>query len=151
MSWLKVGKGDMRLQSALDVSRANGMVADESYNIVVMNESVLEIMKEAEQDLRKEIPSFDAKNLIGGSIDRFHKNPAHQRKILETLTKPMDAKLKLGGRELHLIITPLFDADSKKRIGTTVEWNDETKIKDYERTAAALATAVQTDPDWKEF
>src|SRR5215470_10541481 len=140
MSWLKsAGKEhDQRLQNAIEVSRANIMIADENYNIVFMNKSMLEMMKDAEQDLRKEIPSFDARNLIGGSIDRFHKNPAHQRKILETLTKPMEAKLNLGGRELHLLITPLFDADSKKRIGTTVEWSDQTKIKDYERTAAAL-------------
>src|SRR5215470_9560193 len=98
MSWLngKDAKQDMRLQSALDVSRANVMIADENYNIVFMNESMSEMMKGAEQDLRKEIPKFDANNLIGGSIDRFHKNPAHQRKILETLTKPMEAKLNLG-------------------------------------------------------
>jgi len=140
MSWLKsAGKEhDQRLQNAIEVSRANIMIADENYNIVFMNKSMLEMMKDAEQDLRKEIPSFDARNLIGGSIDRFHKNPAHQRKILETLTKPMEAKLNLGGRELRLLITPMFDADSKKRIGTTVEWSDQTKIKDYERTAAAL-------------
>src|SRR5262245_57599734 len=140
MSWLKsAGKEhDQRLQNAIEVSRANIMIADENYNIVFMNKSMLEMMKDAEQDLRKEVPSFDARNLIGGSIDRFHKNPAHQRKILETLTKPMEAKLNLGGRELRLLITPMFDADSKKRIGTTVEWSDQTKIKDYERTAAAL-------------
>src|SRR5262245_1820341 len=140
MSWLKsAGKEhDQRLQNAIEVSRANIMIADENYNIVFMNKSMLEMMKDAEQDLRKEVPSFDARNLIGGSIDRFHKNPAHQRKILETLTKPMDAKLKLGGRELHLIITPLFDADGKKRIGTTVARKDRTEIKDYVRWTGGL-------------
>src|SRR5215467_11537317 len=127
MSWLKgAGKDDLRLQNAIEVARANIMIADENYNIVYINKAMSEMMKDAEQDLRKEIPSFDANNLIGGSIDRFHKNPAHQRKILDTLAKPMDAKLNLGGRELHLIITPMFDADGKKRIGTTVEWTDQT-------------------------
>src|SRR6266436_9881140 len=119
MSWLtgKEAKQDMRLQSTLESCATNIMIADEHYNIVYMNKSMTELMSNAEQDLRKELPAFDSRNLIGTSIDKFHKDPSHQRRILDSLNKPTEARLKLGGRELHLIITPVFDENGKKRVG----------------------------------
>ncbi|KQR71543.1 hypothetical protein ASG03_03385 [Rhizobium sp. Leaf341] len=62
---------------ALEALQANVMVADAKLNITYMNPSVLELLKEAEDDLRKELPRFSVGTLIGSNIDVFHKNPAH--------------------------------------------------------------------------
>jgi methyl-accepting chemotaxis protein len=51
-----------------------------------MNESLTQMMNEAEAELRRALPSFDASNLIGTNMDVFHKNPAHQRSMLDQLT-----------------------------------------------------------------
>jgi methyl-accepting chemotaxis protein len=139
MSWLNGnGKQDMRLQSAVESCATNIMIADERHNVVYVNKSMMELMGNAEQDLRNEFPAFDSRKLIGTSIDKFHKDPSHQRKILDSLSKPIDVELRLSGRELRLIMTPIFDEDGRKRLGTAVEWADVTAIKNNERTAAAL-------------
>lgn len=63
--------------AALDALRSNVMVADGGLNIIYMNPSVVELMREAEEDLKKELPSFSVATLIGSNIDVFHKNPGH--------------------------------------------------------------------------
>jgi methyl-accepting chemotaxis protein len=60
---------------------ANVMVADENFNIVYMNEAVTSMLREAEADLKKELPNFNVATLIGTNIDVFHKNPGHQRRM----------------------------------------------------------------------
>ncbi|MFX5999142.1 hypothetical protein ABTF05_22440, partial [Acinetobacter baumannii] len=58
---------------------ASIMVADQNLNIVYMNDAVVELLREAESDLKKELPQFSVDTLIGSNIDIFHKNPSHQR------------------------------------------------------------------------
>ncbi|EWY39747.1 methyl-accepting chemotaxis protein [Skermanella stibiiresistens SB22] len=108
--------------AALDALRANVMIADDDLNIIHMNPSVIDLMREAEADLRKELPRFSVATLIGSNIDIFHKNPGHQRKMLAALSKPHDATIKVGHRTFDLRVTPL--SDRGKRIGFVVEWND---------------------------
>jgi PAS domain S-box-containing protein len=79
-------------------------------------------MREAEADLKKELPRFDANHLIGANIDKFHQNPAHQRKLLTNLKKPHNAMIRIGTRAFDLLVTPLLEKG--KRIGFVVEWAD---------------------------
>jgi methyl-accepting chemotaxis protein len=123
---------DIRMKSALEACKTNVMIADENYHIVYMNKTMMEMMKEAEGDLRKDIPALDANRLIGASIDTFHKNPSHQRRVLDSLRSQIETDIKIGGRSFHLVVTPVTDDDGK-RVGTVVEWKDETEQKTAER------------------
>ena len=78
---------NLRVRAGLDVVRSNVMVADDDYNIMYMNTTLQEMMREAEAELRKVLPAFDASKLLGANMDVFHKNPAHQRKMLDALTR----------------------------------------------------------------
>ncbi|WP_420411748.1 methyl-accepting chemotaxis protein [Roseibium sp.] len=125
---------NMRIRVALDNCTTNVMVADNDYDIVYMNESLSEMMNDAEADLREALPQFDAKKLMGANMDQFHKNPAHQRGMLEALTSPFETTLTIGNRIFDLIATPVVD-DQGKRLGTVVEWTDKTKAVALEREA----------------
>ena len=127
-----------RIKLALDVCKTNVMLADADYNICYMNESVQEMMKVAESDLKAELPRFDASNLMGNNIDIFHKNPAHQRGMLNKLTDTYQTTIKVGPRTFALIANPIFDAN-QERIGTVVEWNDRTEALAAETLAKKLA------------
>ncbi|KLN60044.1 hypothetical protein WH96_14475 [Kiloniella spongiae] len=116
---------NMRIKSALDSSSANVMVADNNLDIIYMNDAVLEMMREGETDIRRDLPGFDTNKLLGDSIDRFHKNPAHQRSLLETLNTTYQGRIKVGGRTYDLIANPIITQD-KERLGTVVEWADVT-------------------------
>jgi len=118
-------KQSMRTKGALDVTATNVMVADGDYNIVYVNHSLAKMLAEAEADLRKELPAFDAKTVIGTNIDVFHKNPAYQRGMLGKLTGTHKTRLEIGARKFDLIVNPVSDANGA-RMGTVVEWKDAT-------------------------
>jgi PAS domain S-box-containing protein len=108
--------------AALDAVRTNVMIADSELNIIHMNPSVINLMREAEGDLKKELPGFSVAALIGSNIDVFHKDPDLQRKMLAALEKSHNATIRIGKRVYDLVVSPLFDQGRK--IGFVVEWTD---------------------------
>ena len=115
-----------RAQSGLENVTANVMIADINNIIVYCNNSVIETLRRAQDDLRKDLPHFDADDLIGKSVDIFHKNPAHQQKLLANLTDTYRARITVGGRVFDLIANPALNKRGE-RVGTVVEWADRTE------------------------
>ena len=89
--------GEIAKSLATDSITANVMVADASLTIVYMNRAVIELLKEAEADIRKDLPRFSVATLIGSNIDVFHKHPEHQRRMLENLKATHRATIQVGG------------------------------------------------------
>ena len=114
-----------RVLQALDTSSTNIMLADADYNIIYGNRSLLRLLQEQEHEIRKDLPRFDAKRILGSNIDQFHKNPAHQRAMLAKLSGTHVAKLTLGARRFDLVISPVMVEG--QRTGTIVEWTDRTE------------------------
>ncbi len=117
-------KQGMLKNSALDAVETNIMVADAEYNIVYVNKSLAEMLQVAENDIQKDLPNFNARNVVGTNIDVFHRKPSHQRSMLDRMQAPHKTKLLIGGRTFTLLVTPVFD--KQIRIGTVVEWQDLT-------------------------
>jgi methyl-accepting chemotaxis protein len=84
------------------------------------------------------LPRLDVNNLIGVCVDDFHKNPAHQRSMLERLTTAYQTQLKLAGLTFDLTATPVIN-DKGVRLGTVVEWNDITDELAKQEQERALA------------
>ena len=134
-----------RIKQALDGVTTNVMIGDNDLNIVYMNEAVTKLFREVESDVRKDLPSFDANNLLGTCIDLFHKNPAHQRSMLARLTATHTAELDVGGRTMRVIASPVFDNDGE-RLGTVVEWADRTQELAIEKEVeTVVGGAVEGD------
>lgn len=121
----QIASENLRVRYALDNVTTNVMIADNERRIIYMNPSVTEMLEAAESDIRKDIPSFDVGKLMGACIDGFHKNPAHQEKMLAALEDTYRTEIKLGGRTFGLIASPIFEKDGT-RSGTVVEWKDRT-------------------------
>jgi methyl-accepting chemotaxis protein len=119
---------------------ANVMVADENLHIVYMNEAVKALLREAEPDLKKDLPRFSVDTLIGTNIDVFHKNPSHQRQLLQGLKSVHRATIKIGEWTFDLVATPLQHADGR-RAGVVVEWSDAS-VRLQELNFAAQAAAI---------
>ena len=135
----------MRVHEALNAASAMMMVADANNDIVYANPSVLEMPTAAEADIREDLPKFDARNLIGANIDIFHKNPAHQQRIVADLTRRTDARINVGGRTMSLAVSPIHDA-SGTRLGTVVEWRDMTaELSATDEIDAVVAAALEGD------
>ena len=108
---------------ATKVVSANVMVADNDLNIVYMNNAVTDLLREAETDLKKELPHFNVNTLVGTNIDVFHKNPQHQRRMLASLSTVHRAMIQIGERKFDLVATPVKNEDGS-RAGIVVEWSD---------------------------
>jgi len=132
-----------RIRVALDNVSANVMVADEERNIIYTNEAVEQMLLRNEQAIQQELPNFRAKGLAGTTnMDVFHKNPAHQAKMLAQFTQPISSNLTIGGRHLNLVVNPVID-QSNKRLGSVVEWSDETEERRTQDQLNQLIEEVQ--------
>jgi methyl-accepting chemotaxis protein len=126
---------DLRVRRALEAVTSNVMIADANNEVVFMNPSVTSMLRNAESDLRKALPNFQADKVIGSNIDIFHKNPAHQKSMLAALRETHRTQIEVGGRHFALVATPIQDA-AGKRMGTVVEWVDRTEALATERRIA---------------
>jgi methyl-accepting chemotaxis protein len=137
----RVADENLRIKIGLDNVATNVMIADDGLNIIYMNQSAHEMFLRVENDLRKDLPKFSAASLIGTNIDVFHKNPAHQRGILEKLSGTHRASLTIGGRSFNLTVTPVVN-ERDQRLGTAVEWLDRTGEVAVENEVAMIVAAA---------
>ncbi|MCB1754076.1 MAG: cache domain-containing protein [Gammaproteobacteria bacterium] len=126
-----------RIKQALDNVSANVMVADDDHNIIYLNKTVESMFRNAQQDIRKDLPNFDVDRLKGQNIDSFHKNPSHQRKMLSLLTDEHQAEINVGGRIMGFIANPVT-SESGVRLGTVVEWKDRTAERAVEEEVQTI-------------
>ncbi|MFT4721493.1 MAG: methyl-accepting chemotaxis protein, partial [Candidatus Azotimanducaceae bacterium] len=121
-----VDNDQVRLLQALEIADSSIMVADAQMNIVYVNNATVSILQDAENDIRTELPAFNAQSLVGTNVDIFNKSAANQRGMFEGLKATFNTQITVGGRTFSLIATPIF-GDSNASIGTVVEWNDTTE------------------------
>lgn len=131
-----------RIKQALDTVESCVMVADNQLNIIYMNSTVGKMFKNAEADIRKQLPNFNADELLGANIDAFHKNPAHQRGMIPNLTGTLKSGLVIGGRSMDFVANPVIN-DAGERTGTVVEWVDRTREVRIEEEIASIVEGVK--------
>ncbi len=131
-----------RIQQALDNVESCVMVANNNYEIIYMNKTVLQMFKDAESDIQEQLPDFKADQLLGSNIDAFHKNPAHQREMLDKLTETFRSTLMIGGHYMDIVANPVKDSGGE-RVGIVVEWRDRTHEVEIENEIAGIVEAVK--------
>lgn len=115
-----------RILGALETTTTNLMIADNDRKIIYLNKSVETMLRNAESDIRSALPHFAVDKVLGSNMDIFHKNPAHQMKLLEGLTSSYISNIVVGTRHFRLIANPIFAKDGS-RLGSVVEWLDRTQ------------------------
>ena len=131
-----------RIKVALDNVSGNVMMADTGRNIMYMNKAVTNMMLAAESDIQKDLNNFKVSELIGTNIDVFHKNPAHQKSLLEGLSSSYQARIEIGGRTFDLTANPVV-SDKGECLGTAVEWLDKTAEVAVEKEIGDIVDAAQ--------
>jgi methyl-accepting chemotaxis protein len=105
------------LKSVLENLPFNVILADTSLKITYLNPSSVTQLT----TLEKFLP-IKVKDIVGQSIDIFHKNPAHQRNLLgNTNNLPHRAQIKVGPETLDLLVSPVRD-DKGNFLGPMVTW-----------------------------
>ena len=136
-----VAAENLRIRNALDKCSTNVMIADTNLEIIYMNETVKAMMQGNESELRKSLPNFDARQLMGANIDVFHKNPGHQRSLLTNLTSTYKTQIQVGALYFGLNANPIVDVNGH-RFGTVIEWADRTAEVNVEKEVASIVAAA---------
>ncbi len=138
----RIARENARVRQALDNVSASVMVADQNNDIIYINPAAQKLFGEIEPDLQQELPDFRASDIVGSSIDRFHKQPQHQHRLLERLAGEHRAEFQVGGRTMSFIANPVLDAQGE-RLGTVVEWKDRTHEVNTEAEIQRIVRSVQ--------
>ena len=125
-------------------------IADGDMTIRYVNEAGYKMFEAIQDAIRQDLPHFTARDVVGKSIDIFHKNPAHQRRIMDGLKKPHDGKFTIGGKSLAFKATPSNDAKGKLQF-VLVEWQDVTaelaQIAQVDRLTSELTAMAKAHAD----
>ena len=137
----RIAAENERIRVALDNVSSNVMLANTEREIIYLNKNSQKLFTDAESDIRKDLPEFNASNLVGTNIDVFHKNPGHQIRLLDGLTSTYQAEMEVGGRTMRIVANPVIDAEGG-RLGTAVEWTDRTQEVAIEKEIDSLVEAA---------
>jgi methyl-accepting chemotaxis protein len=131
-----------RLSTAVEVATTPLMMIDRDFVITYANQSARRLMERRAPEIRKLLPSFDPGRLVGQNIDAFHRNPAHQRRLLEDPARlPHAAEVRIGELTFALKVSAMKDA-AGQYIGNTMEWEDVSEQRDAQRQIDALIRAA---------
>lgn len=133
-----------RLKRMVDEMPINVMMADpDTFEINFINKTSLETLRSIEHLLPVKVD-----NLLGTSIDVFHKNPSHQRQMLADPTNlPHKGRIRLGDEWLELNVAAIVD-DRGSYLGPMVSWGvitSQMKISESVQLIADAAGASSKD------
>ena len=133
-----------RAAGAMEAVATNILVCDASFKIVYGNAKSQQTLRQLDSLLNAKF-GVRADQVVGVSIDRFHKNPAHQRGLLQSLRgRNHTAEFPLGDEVVSLSASGLFDQHGQFA-GAVVNWELVTQQRrmqaDIERKAMEEAEA----------
>ncbi|MFQ5506954.1 MAG: PAS domain-containing protein, partial [Planctomycetota bacterium] len=125
----------------LENAPINVLFADEDLVIQYVNPASNETLKTLQQYL-----PIPVDQIVGSSIDIFHKNPAHQRKILsDPKNLPHRANIEIGPEVADLLVSPIYDQDGDY-LGPMVTWEVVTKKLKLEREMSRINNMMENAP-----
>jgi len=132
----------LKLQAAVDGAGTPLIMTDEDLTVTYVNESSKALLEKHEEALASVFPGFRASEIVGACIDQFHKNPAHQRAILNDASKmPYQTDIQIAHLKFNLVVGMITDSEGN-RIGNSLEWTDVTEVRVKENEATKLQAAV---------
>ena len=129
----------VQMASMMDNLPINVLFCDPDFTITYMN-------KASDRTLRtiQELLPCPVDDIIGKSIDLFHKDPSHQRKILGNPNNlPHSAVISLGPEKLDLL-TSVVRKENGDLIGFQVTWSVVTIQKEVESQLNDAVERLQT-------
>ncbi len=117
------------------------MVVDMDFVVTYVNDGTRKLMERHTDSFRRLWPDFDASKIIGTCIDKFHKAPAHQRRLLaDPRNLPFTTDISVGEAKIQLYVTAITD-ERGKPTGFALEWSDVTALRESAGQVAAISKA----------
>lgn len=128
-------------ESMSNNSPINIIYCDQDLNITYVNPKSLETLSQIQQYL-----PIPVNQIMGTNIDVFHKDPAHQRRILANPKNfPYRTIIEVGPEKLDLHVSAIF-SDSGEHIGSMATWDIVTKKLETEDKQRKMEALVENAP-----
>jgi methyl-accepting chemotaxis protein len=111
----------------LDLLGSPIMIADVDLIIRYVNPSALSMFSAIEEDIRRDLPTFSARSVVGKSIDLFHKAPEKQRAVMQNLESAHKGQFVISGHTLAFRAVPKISENGSIE-HFLVEWQDLTDV-----------------------
>ena len=136
--------------TAFRTSSAAMMMIDADFTITYVNTAMIRLINDRIDDFRAVSPTIVPETLVGKTMDLFHRNPEHARRILNDPTRlPYHAELTIGAGRFALDVNSIEIAE-KGQIGFVVEWRDVTELRMNRALMQAMGDTqliLETTPD----
>ncbi|NBN77066.1 chemotaxis protein [Microvirga tunisiensis] len=116
---VKADRDTKRLLQMIDKMPINVMTCDpKTFEINYVNKTSIETLTKVEQYL-----PVKARDLLGTSIDVFHRHPEHQRRLLSNPSNlPWKTNIKVGPETLRLNVSAILD-EKGDYLGPMLSWS----------------------------
>ncbi|MCL6503936.1 MAG: hypothetical protein K6T86_14730 [Pirellulales bacterium] len=136
---LKMETEMAQIRSMVENAPINVIFADKDLVIRYLNPASVKQLKALEQYL-----PVPVEQIVGQSIDVFHKNPAHQRRIVgDPRNLPHRAQIQVGPETLDLLVSPIFD-QNRNFLGPMVTWEVVTEKLAAQRREREMMENLQS-------
>ncbi|WP_416369951.1 PAS domain S-box protein [Tritonibacter mobilis] len=120
---------NLRRRAGFEHSSVAMMTVDRDFVVKDINAATNTLLNEYKDVFSEVWPGFDPTKMIGSCIDRFHKNPAHQRNLLsDPKNLPFKTDITVGEMKFALNVDGIFDDDGTY-VGNLLEWADVTEAR----------------------
>jgi methyl-accepting chemotaxis protein len=136
-----VAAENTRIRQALDKVSTSVVLADAHHQIIYLNETAQATFSRSQHEIRKSLANFEPSRLKGAGLDSLSTDPAHQRRVLETLSGSDVQERVLGACTFRTVANPVI-SDKGERIGTVMEWTDRTQEVGVEKEMQGMLSAV---------
>lgn len=128
-----------RLSNMVENLPINVIYADRDNIIQYMNPASTETLRKLQHLL-----PIPVDTIVGSSIDTFHANPAHQKKLLaDPSNLPIHRDISLGEETLDLLVSAIYDKNNEY-VGAMATWSIVTEQAKIRSDAGQLGEVGQT-------
>ena len=132
---------DQLFKAMLENAPSNIIFADTDFRITYVNPASERTLAQLEEHLPVRVDQ-----ILGQSIDIFHENPAHQRRILsDPKNLPRQANIRVGPETLDLLVSPIYNVDGEFS-GSMVTWEIVTEKLRVETEMAKIKSMMEQAP-----
>ncbi len=115
----EAGVAAAQIKAGLDNASANVMITDTDNRVIYANKALVAFLKAHGDSFRKQFPGFSAEQIVGATLDQFHRDDAWRQSTMQTM------RIRIDELTIEINVNPIVDADGA-RIGTIAEWRNLT-------------------------
>jgi methyl-accepting chemotaxis protein len=126
-----------RLKFALDSVSSCVTVSDDKNAVTYFNSAMRQQIRRMQPEMQKQFPTFAEEQFIGQKVGSFFVDESVRSAYAAPLDGPRTFDIPMGGRDMRLQPSPIYDAQ-RNYMGRVTQWTDRTTEVAVEREVASI-------------